>query len=222
MTGFSLSAYSTWYQQSNWYMDSVLTYARNDYDSTRLISFALPLITVNQLARASSGGTDLNASVTFGRDFNKDSLNYGFYGRAMYGRQGYDGYIEQVDPNLPGAGLALRVADRDVSSLSSVLGAKFSVSHSTNWGVFVPQFEIEWQKEYRSDAEAFQAFFVNDPSGTPIIITGEALDDSFFRAGIGFSAVMTRGRSGFLMYEHIFGRDRISQYSLALGFRVEF
>ena len=222
MSGMSLSLDSTWYQENSWYMDSVLSFSRNSNDSKRLISFVLPLTTVNQLATASSDGSDINASVTFGRDFNKDALSYGFYGRAMYGRQSYDGFAEQVDASLPGAGLALRVSARDVTSLSSVFGGKVSYSNSTSWGVLVPQFELEWQKEYRSDVEAFRAYFLNDPTQTPIIVTGDALDSSFFRLGAGLSAVMTKGRSGFVMYERIFGRDRISQDSLSLGFRVEF
>lgn len=222
MSGISLSLYSTWYQDNSWYMDSVISLSRNSYDSTRLISFVLPLVTVNQLATAASDGNDVNASVTFGRDFNKDAMSYGFYGRVMYGRQSYDGFSEAVNASLPGAGLALSVSARDVNSLSSVLGGKVSFTNSTSWGVLVPVLEAEWQKEYRSDPESFRAFFLNDPTQTPIIVTGEALDSSFFRLGAGLSAVLTKGRSGFVMYERIFGRDRISQDSLALGFRVEF
>jgi outer membrane autotransporter protein len=222
MSGFSLSAYSTLYREKSWYIDGALSFADNDYKHRRRIVYTLPGLTVDQLARASSDGFDSSATLTVGRDFNRKEWNFGVYGRALYSRQRFGEFDEDLDASLPGSGLALHVEDRTVKALSSVLGAKASLTHSVSWGVVSPTFGVEWQREYSGDPDAFRAFLISDPTGTPILITGDALDDSYFRFNVGLALIMTKGRSGFIQYDRIFGRDGNSQDNLSLGFRVEF
>lgn len=222
MSGYSLSGYLTWYHEKNWYLDAVLSFGRNSYAHRRRITYVLPSGTVDQMARANSDGTDTSASLTLGRDFNHKGWNLGFYGRAQFGRQGFDGYEEHLNTSLPGSGLALRIDDRSVNSLSSVLGFKASYAHSRDWGVLMPLFGLEWLRDYSGDPDTFRAFLISDPTGTPILITGEALDNSYFRGNIGLSWVLTRGRSGFIQYDRIFARDGNSQDNLTLGLRFEF
>ncbi len=227
VNGWSLSGYATWYQKSNWYLDSSLTWGNNNFDSRRHITFTLPLpgggsTTVDQLARASSGGTDLAASLTFGRDFHSKAWAYGFYGKAQFSHQNFDGFQELLNTALPGSGLGLRVDSRTESSVSSVLGGKTDYTHSTDWGVIIPHAELEWQHEYRSDPNAFRAFFINDPTGTPILIKGDRLDSDFFKLGLGMSFVFPKGRSGFILYDKTLGRTGITQDTLSIGFRMEF
>lgn len=222
MSGYSLSGYATLYRENSWYVDGVVSWGHNDYTHRRRVVYVLPGLTVDQVARASSGGTDTSASLTLGRDFNAKAWNFGLFGRAQYSRQRFDSFTEHLDESSPGAGLALRIDDRTVSSLSSVIGGKASYVHSTNWGVLMPMFGIEWQREYNGDPDAFRAFLVSDPTGTPILITGQALDNNYFRINIGLSMVMTKGRSGFIQYDRILARDGNSLDNLTLGFRIEF
>ena len=227
MKGWSLSGYASWYQKNNWYLDSSITWGNNNFDSRRHISFALPLpdgstATVDQLAQASSGGNDLAGSLTFGRDFNKKAWAYGFYGKAQYSRQIFDAFQEQLNASLPGSGLGLRVDARTVTQVDSVFGGKIDYTHSTNWGVVIPHAEIEWQHEFRSSPNAFRAFFVDDPSGTPILIQGDPIDADFFKLGLGMSFVFPKGRSGFILYDRTIGRSGITEYNLSIGFRMEF
>ncbi|MFT3807597.1 autotransporter domain-containing protein [Arenimonas sp.] len=222
MSGWSLSGYATLYRENSWYVDGVLSWGHNDYSHRRRVVYTLPGLTVDQIARASSGGTDTSASVTLGRDFNAKAWNFGLYGRAQYSRQRFDSFTERLDANSPGAGLALRIDDRTVTSLSSVIGGKASYAHSTNWGVLMPMFGLEWQREYNGDPDAFRAFLVSDPTGTPILITGNALDNNYFRVNIGLSFVLTKGRSGFIQYDRIVAREGNSLENLTLGFRIEF
>jgi uncharacterized protein YhjY with autotransporter beta-barrel domain len=222
MHGYSLSGYTTVYRANSWYMDSVITLASNRFAHRRRIVYSLPGLTVDQLAKASSDGTDSSVTFTLGRDFNRKEWNFGLYGRAQYGVQGFDGFEEELDASAPGSGLGLRIEDRTVRSLSSTLGGKASFTHSVSWGVIAPQFGLEWQREYNGDPDAFRAFLVSDPTGTPILITGDAQDNSYFRFNLGLSMVLTRGRSGFIQYDRIFGRDGMSQDNLSLGIRIEF
>lgn len=222
MQGFSVSGYGTWYRGNDWYLDSALTYGANRYDQERSIAYVLPTEVVNQTAVASSDGTNLSATVTFGRDFSLRGWTFGAYGRAAYSRLGFDAFEEEVDAALNGSGLALRVESRTLTGLSSTLGGKASFAHSASWGVLVPQMDLEWVKEYGSDAEAFRGFFVDDPTATPILVLGDDLDSSYLRVSLGLSMVLTQGRSGFLTYERILARSGVSQQGATLGLRWEF
>ncbi|HEY2346561.1 MAG TPA: autotransporter domain-containing protein [Xanthomonadaceae bacterium] len=227
MHGVSLSGYATWYRKSDWYIDSSITWGDNSFDSHRHIDYALPqpdgsVVAIDQVAQASSGGNNLAGSVTFGRDFHAKATSYGFYGKLQYDHESFDGFTEQLEQNLPGNGLGLRVDSRTTTSVASVLGAKIDVNESMNWGVLIPHAEIEWQHEFRTDPNTFTAFFADDPTNTPILIHGDPTDADFFRFGAGMSFVFKQGRSAFLLYDRTIGRQGISEYNLSFGFRLEF
>ena len=222
MDGWSVSGYATWYREKDWYIDGVLNLAFNDYRHRRRVVYVLPGEVVDQVARAGSDGTDFSGAFTIGRDFHHEEWNFGLYGRLQAGRQEFDGYDEDLDASLSGSGLALHIEDRSVDSLSSILGGRASWVHSTDWGVVMPQFGVEWQKEYQGDPDTFRAFLITDPTGTPILITGDALDDSYFRVNLGISAVWTKGRSGFIQYDRVFGREGNEHETLTIGGRFEF
>jgi uncharacterized repeat protein (TIGR01451 family) len=225
--GWSLSGYATWYRGASWYVDSLVSHARNTYAHRRRIAYVLPLpgggtYAVDQVARASSDGTDTTLSATFGRDFHKGAWTMGYYGRAIYSRLTFGSFTEDVDDDANGAGLALDVDARDLTAFSTVLGARFDYAHSADWGVVMPHFDIEWQREHKGDPGAFRAVFANDPGATPIVILGEPMDKSYFRIGAGLSWLLPKGRSGFVYYDRMVGRDGMEQDNLTLGIRIEF
>ncbi|MBS0456156.1 MAG: autotransporter domain-containing protein [Proteobacteria bacterium] len=227
MHGWSLSGYATWYQKNDWYLDGAVTWSNNRFNATRIIAYTLPLpgggnAVVNQAALSSSGGNDFAASATFGRDFHYQALAYGVYGKLQYDRTTFDAFSENTNVAMPGSGLALRVGSHSTTSFASVLGAKMDYNVSTSWGVWVPHAELEWQHEYRTDPGAFTAYFLDDPTNTPILIRSDKTDSNFFRFGTGMSFVFTQGRSAFLLYNRTFGRTGISAYNVSLGFRLEF
>jgi outer membrane autotransporter protein len=226
-TGWSVSAYTTYYQADSWYMDGVLTYGQNDYELLRRISYTLPLAgggstSVNQEALADSGGDLLSTAFTVGRDWNFGAFGVGPYARVLYTRLGFDDIDEELLPGIAGSGLGLRIENRDITSLASVLGAKFTYTHSASWGVLMPHLQLEWEHEYKDDPQALEARFINDPTGSAMLVSGDPLDTNYFRIGLGLSMVLTQGRSGFFYYERLAGMNGMSQDNLALGFRMEF
>lgn len=66
------------------------------------------------------------------------------------------------------------------------------------------------------------ARFINDPTGTTIELSDSPYDADYFRIDLGLSAIMSKGRSGFMYYDKTLGRDGVSQDNLAIGFRLEF
>ena len=226
-TGWSVSAYTTYYQADSWYLDGVLTYGRNDYELLRQISYTLPLAgggttSINQVAQSDAGGDLLSTAFTVGRDWNVGAFGIGPYARVLYTRLGFDDIDESLLPGIAGSGLGLRIENRDVTSLASVLGAKFTYTHSAGWGVLMPHLQLEWEHEYEDDPQAVEARFINDPTGSAMVVSGDPLDTDYFRLGLGLSMVFTGGRSGFFYYERLAGMNGMSQYNLALGFRMEF
>jgi outer membrane autotransporter protein len=224
--GWSASLYGTWYQQSSWYVDSVLSYGRNSYELDRRIRYTITgpggSTTIDQTGHASGDGDSFTATLSLGRDFNKGGWGFGPYLRAMYTKMSFDAFEEHFDEAIPGYGFALALDTRDVTSLTSTLGGKLTYAHSTSWGVLIPHVQLEWQHEYQADPAEVEARFLYDPTGTPFTIHGDPIDEDFFRLGLGMSFIMAKGRSGFFYYEHLIGRERFSQNSLALGIRLEF
>jgi uncharacterized protein with beta-barrel porin domain len=222
MRGLSLSGYASWYLQDAWYVDGAISVARNRFDHRRRILYSLPGgILVDQQARADSDGSDRSVTLSFGRDWHRGAWGGSGYGRILYSRLGFDAFAEELEAGA-GSGLGLRVESRTVTALSTVIGGKLSYTHSADWGILLPQATLEWQKEHKSDPELFRAFLIDDPTGTPILISGEPLDSSYFRVGLGLTMVFTGGRSGFVLYEKMLGRDGMDQDNLQLGFRMEF
>lgn len=225
--GYSLSAYGTWFNE-NYYMDGVVTLGRNATDITRRINYTIPSVssgttTINQIASGAPDSDQQSFALSFGRDFNRGALSFGPYLRGTYTRLDFDGYVERMsDPNGPGAGLALAVEERELTSMQGVLGGKLSYTMSTSWGVLMPSLQIEYVKEFKDDADGLVTSFAFDPTNTAIVIDGDEIDQDFLNIGLGLSGVFANGRSGYIYYEHVAGKDRTSQSSLAIGIRIEF
>lgn len=225
-SGYSLSAYASYYYANNWYLDSVLTWGRNQFDLDRQIQYSIPRVSggsllVDQRARASSDGDMQSVSATLGRDFQHLAWSFGPYARLSYAKFGFDRTTETLDAG-PGSGLGMVLETRDIDSLIGVLGARVSYTHSASWGILIPTANLEWESEFKDDPSLLQARFLNDPSSTPIMLSSDPYDQDFLRLGLGLSMVLTGGKSGFIQYERSIGRDGFDQDNLNLGLRIEF
>jgi len=224
--GWSLSAYSTFFRQDNWYVDGVLTWGHNNYDINRRIVYALATstgaVTVDQSATSKSSGTTLAGAVTLGRDFSKGPWSFGPYLRGTWTRTDFGSYQENMVSGHTGSGLGLAVQSRSMKDDSSVLGAKVNYASSQSWGVLMPHAEIEWEHDFEDNPDSITAHFLQDPTATPFHLGGDSIDTDFFRLGLGLSFQFAHGRSGFIYYEKTLGLSGITQDSIALGFRMEF
>jgi outer membrane autotransporter protein len=226
-SGWSLSAYSTWYRDNAWYFDGVLTFGSNDYDLDRRIRYAIPgaggsTTEIDQLAVASTGGDQRSLAVSFGRDFQKGAWSLGPYLRGTYTSIDFDAYSETTDASLPGAGLGLAVDSRELESQTAVLGGRASYALSRDWGILMPHVQLEWEHEFQDDPDSLVARFLHDPTHTAIRTDGEALDTDYYNLGLGLSALFPGGKSAFFYYERLIGASGQSQDNLSLGVRIEF
>jgi uncharacterized repeat protein (TIGR01451 family) len=226
MSGWSVSGYATWYRDNSWYTDAVFTWGHNRFDLLRSITYTVPIpgggsSSISQSARSNSDGDLLEGAFTFGRDFQAGGWSIGPYGRLLYTKLDFDRIVDEMDTG-PGNGLGLTIDARSLTSVASEIGAKFTYAHSTDWGVVTPHIQVEWEHEFKDDPKALTARFLADPNGTPFSLSGEEIDTDYFRLSLGLSLILTKGRSGFLLYEQTLGRDGFKQQNLGLGVRIEF
>ena len=225
-SSYALSVYSTYYQSESWYGDGVLTWGRSRFDLHRRIRYSLPLAgggssTIDTVANSKPDGDLLQGAFTAGRDWQKGAWGFGPYARLLYTRLSFGRIRERIGAG-PGNGLALTIDARDLTSFSSQLGGKVTYRHETGWGVLIPHVQLEWQREYKDDAQALTARLLADPTQTPISVTGDRRDNNFFRLGLGVTMAFTGSKSGFATYERTFSREGWSQDNLALGLRMGF
>jgi outer membrane autotransporter protein len=224
--GWSVSGYTTWYNEKSWYLDGVLSLGSNDYDVRRQIAYEIvgangSLTRISQQARASTSGDQLLFAVSGGRDFQKGAWNFGPYVRATYNRVEFDSYEERLQTG-PGSGLGLAVSSRELKSMTGALGGKVSYAMSRDWGVLLPYAQLEWEHEFKDDPQQVVTRFLHDPTGTTIRLNGDSIDTDYYNIGFGLSAIFAGGRSAFLYYEHLAGSEGLTQDTLSLGVRIEF
>jgi outer membrane autotransporter protein len=213
ITGYTVSAFGTWYQSEKVYVDGILSYGWNDFDLKRRIRFG----TTDVTAKGSPDGTEFAASIGAGYDFNRGALSFGPFGRVNYIKADIDDYKEN-----PAGGLEQGYDDQDVDSLTTLLGGQVSYAISTRRGVFSPQLRLEWAHEFEADSQNINARFLNDPTGGTFNVGTDDPDRDYFNLGAGVSAVLGLGRSAFIYYETSAGRDDITEHSIAGGLRFEF
>jgi outer membrane autotransporter protein len=224
--GWSISGYTTWFNEANWYVDGVLSFGSNDYDLQRRIRYDIAgangtTTAIDQIARASSDSEQLSMAFSFGRDFQRGALSFGPYVRGLYTRVDFDAYEEQLEAG-PGAGLGLAMDDRELTSMTAVVGGKMTWALSRDWGILMPHAQLEWEHEFEDDPQQLVARFLHDPTNTAIRVEGDEVDTDYFNIGLGLSALFANGRSAFLYYEHLAGSEGLSQDNLSLGVRIEF
>jgi outer membrane autotransporter protein len=208
---WSVGGYTTFYSENSWYSDAMMSFGHNQYDLRRTSG--------GQTFRGDMDGDNFNVAATLGRDFNNGPWNFAPYGRLLYTKLSFDDFTETVSgvgPSTPQT-----VSTHDFRSFSSVLGGKLSYTNSTDWGVVVPVVQAEWQHEFDDDPALVTVTAQGFP-GAPIEFRGDPTDTDYFRLGVGASFVFRNGKSGFIYYEHLLGREDYSQGSLAVGLRIEF
>jgi outer membrane autotransporter protein len=213
-----LAAYGTYGWSERGYVDAIVEYGWQSYDSTRNIRYQITSDTgaVSRQAKADYDGTQFGASIGAGYDFDQGPLSYGVYGRAGYVQVDVDGYRE-----LGASGLDLRLDDFDATSVTTTLGTRVSRVFNTSWAVLVPQARAEWEHEYDQDADTLVARFAADPTGTAFGILSDSPDRDYFRLGVGLSAVFPHGLSAFINYDTVLDQKYWTDHLIDVGVRWE-
>ncbi|UHD16090.1 autotransporter family protein [Thiocapsa bogorovii] len=214
-----IAGYGTYHWSDRGYVDAIVEYGWQSYDSTRNIRYQVASTTgaISRQAQADYDGTQFGVSIGTGYDFDEGPISYGFYGRAGYLQVDVDGFTEKG-----AGGLNLNLNDFSSTSVTTTLGARLSRVFNTSYAVLVPQARVEWEHEYDQDADMLVASFAADPIASAFGIDTDSPDRDYFRVGLGISAVFRYGLSAFINYDALLDKSDWTDNLIDVGVRWEF
>lgn len=217
------SAYTSFYSDKNYYIDSSITYADSDFDVTRHIKYRDMSGIVDLRRGGSTNGEQLLATLDFGWDYNSGPWTFGPNASLSYSDTSIDGYAEQGD-----SGLELQYSGQDNITSTAGLGFHGSRVFLMNWGVLIANVNGNYYREFKNQNGIIRASFVHDPfrldSTNPtseMLIISDIPDRNYFSLGLGLAAQFKYGLSGFIDYQTLLAADDIRSRELAFGLRYE-
>ena len=213
MRGLSVSAFGSYYQADRFYVDAIGTYGWNDFGVTRNVTIG----DVSATAKSDPDGHQFAISLATGYNFVAGPLTLGPTARVNYINVRIDGVQER------GADLFnLRVNGQRVESLATDLGGQLSYAISMPWGVLSPLARVEWEHEFKGGNRLIAGSLAADPLRTLFGAPTNTPDRNYVNVAAGATATLPRGVSGFVHYETVLGRDRVTTHSFTAGLRFQF
>jgi len=226
-TGFTGTIYGSYYPSANFYLDASISLGMNSYKQNRKVAYQLNQIgaTVDEEFRADYDGDQTSFTFGTGYDFNKNGWIFGPMLFVEYIDIDVDPFDERLmssaNPNFT-LGWATHINKQSYESLIPEIGMQFSKAFSQSWGVIVPTANLSWAKELKSDNSIISGYFLGDVGQVNFNLLTDDLDDDFFKAGIGLSAMFQNNKSAFVSIDGDFGRELFTVYYINAGFRWEF
>jgi uncharacterized protein YhjY with autotransporter beta-barrel domain len=167
------------------YLDVILTYGHQDYDSKRLIAIG-PL---QKTARSDHDGKSYSAFLEGGLNFGSTPWVFQPFANLQYIYLNEDGFTE-----VGAGGLSQKIKSRDTDSLISQLGVRVHPVVQMDTGLLIPEASLAWSYDYDIDDRAIQSSFVGQPDAA-FSIDGNDVENHGAVIGAGITFV---GNSGFI------------------------
>ncbi len=165
MDGYSLSAFGTLYKKDKYFLDAIVNYTRNEFESSR--TFVTPN-NITQTALGETDGDTLTIGLGMGYEEHIKDVTFGPFIRLNYTKVDIDAFSET------GAGLvSLQIDEQQLKSFEGVVGFQASKIISRPWGVLIPQFRLELVHEFKNESRIINARFqgaVNNGITTNMLI----------------------------------------------------
>ena len=220
LSGTSLSAFATWYEEDDAYIDVIASFGQNSFDLRRRVNLPGQ---ADQFAVSSPDASEMSVSLGGGLDYNRNRWQFGPYGRLSYTRSSVGSYSESPSNSAAaGTGSMLAFESQTLTMSTITVGGQVSRNMPSARGVWIPQARLELEHRLDSGEREIDAAFIADPTATSFTIESDEVDTDYLNLGLGFSAVFQNGKSGYLYYESRLGQDRLSQHWIKGGFRLEF
>jgi len=215
--GFNLTAFATWYETDQGYLDAVLDFGFTDYTLERSVSIDPD---TSLIATSSPSATATSLTVSGGRSFKPFGLDLDGYFRLSFTNASIDRYSESLKVQQPGFAALFSIGNQSVVSTKMIAGLNLSKAFSFERTVLLPLLRIEYVTENNRKKDAIEATLIG--TGTTEKYQGEDRDGAFSNLAIGTSALFRGGRSAYVFYETHLQHDVISQDWLKTGVRLEF
>ncbi len=212
--GWSISVFGEYVPVENAYLDLIVNYGRNQYDTTRRVVGAVQPSPAIEFA-SSPHGNQFAAAFSAGYQFYQQAWTLNPYGRIEYVNASIDSFQESG-----GAG-ALQVSSQRYKRTVLTAGGQVQYAWSMAWGVLVPYARAEFQYATQASDKPVTAQLVAVPT-SGLILQLNGADKHYGNLAVGATAVLPRGVSGYFNYEYVFGNGQFDENRYTLGIRVDF
>lgn len=224
---YSYFGYWSLYPDDYWFIDGMAGYTDNDHDQTRNIRYSIAALaggttTVSNQALSDTDSEEWSVSVTAGRNFHFGNWVAAPLARIEYADVEIDGYTESMALTGAGSGLALDIDGQDFESLMVTAGGMLTTEFRSGFGSVFPQITFEYVHEFKNDNAPITGRFVNDSSGTNIVLLTDEADRNFFNLGAGLTAAFSDTVSGFFRYQALLGYSDLDIHAFEVGVRASY
>ncbi len=119
------------------------------------------------------------------------------------------------------SGMELTFHDDERESLLLELGLQTNYAIGTSYGVFIPQINIQWRKQFEHKARDVNVSFVFDENSKQFTYQTDALDEYFVDASLGAVFVFKNGTQTFVNIQKLYGHDYFESQTVSAGLRLE-
>lgn len=170
---YTFALYGSYSPGDLFFVDGLLGYQAVSFDQRRYV-------TANgAFVNGSRDGEQWMASVSVGTDIQRRQLQFTPYVRVDVAEAMLDSYAETGDPVY-----ALRYGDLDLDTSTANAGFRLSVSHKAGWGVFMPQFTLEYQHDMKDDGNQSMQY-ADVLTGPVYTLSTENYEQERFVTGVG-------------------------------------
>jgi len=217
------TAYGSYYNDNNFYVDASVTRGQADYDMRRRVAYNDAAGLFEQNIQSSTDGRQLLGTLDVGYDYVRGALIIGPNAGLSYSKTNIDAFAEQGQ-----SGLELDFSRQESSAHNMNIGMHSSYTFLRDWGVLIAQFSGNYYKDFKNDANQVFANFVHNPfeqvgdtSISQMVIRTDAIDKSYMTFNLGLSAQFQHGLSGFVDYRYLAGARNVSSGEVSFGMRYE-
>lgn len=220
---WSGSLFGSYYTENQAYVDLLLTWGRNDYDSERRIVYTDAGGTIDRIARGDTDGSQFSGGLSGGWDWNRGAFTAGPHLGVYYMDLEVDGFRESG-----AGGLDLDIGRQEAQSFTVNGGLHASYVWNLPFGVLIPHVRADAVRELEDQQEQVAISFANDPflddATDPtlgVTLETDRPDDEYFVFSGGVSAQFVRGVSGYVNYQYTSSLRDWSISNLSYGMRFE-
>lgn len=220
---YSFSLYGMLYEKDKFFIDTIYTYSRNQYDNQRTIHYSVMNRNVDQVAFSDNTGEQHAFSAALGRYFHYKRFSFTPQIRYEYIDLRTNEATETInDTQAAGGSLALRIGKQKARSSTLSFGSDIQYTLQQSWGLLVPQAHIHAIYEFDNDAHALTGQFLNASSQQSFQFLTDQPDRVYFNLGVGVTAQFAPGKMLYINYEKVADLSNINWYAINVGLRLAF
>ena len=195
------------YVLDDYYFEGLLNFGFHNGDATRA--------GLNGALTSSPNSTQHTGSLSFGRIILKDSFLI-----TPSLTLTYDNLVVGDYHEAGGSG-AHFIHEQNYENFTSALGLKIAkYNYFPEGGAIVPEWRAFWQHEFNDEATDLNVELLN--TGNAYSIDGRPRESDFGIIGAGFTFISKDGKSLYMHYDYMLGKEDFNAHFLNLGFRILF